>query len=106
MTNVKVGDMAQVIRATPSHDWMVGRVVKIASACCFSDIAPSWQFEEPLRNGAVKVGCAPDHFLKRIDPLSDDESREERAQRDIPAPEVRKEVTHAVDAAWSGADFC
>jgi hypothetical protein len=103
VTNVKVGDMAQVIRATPTHDWMVGRVVKIAKACCFSHAVPSWQFEQPLRHGIVKVGCAPDSHLKRIDPLSDDEGREERAQQELPRPrQRRKEISHAVDAAWSG----
>lgn len=89
MTNVKKGDMAQVIRATPSYQWTLGRVVKIAQGCCFSDVMPAWKFEEPLRHGAVSVQCAPDSHLKRIEPLSDDDARRETLEMAVCDPDTR-----------------
>lgn len=84
MTNVKRGDLAQVVKAPIQYDWMVGRLVKIEAACCFAQVEPAWRFDKPLRHGAVAVGCALDRQLKRIDPLTDDDNREECAQRERP----------------------
>ena len=63
----------------------MGRIVEIDSACCFSMHTAAWKFKKRLVHRGQAIGCAPDAYLKRIPPLTDDEAKEERARDALPA---------------------
>lgn len=95
MANVKPGDMAIIVKATQGYQWTLGRPVKIARACCLSDRITAWRFVDALVHEGVAVKCAPDAFLKRIEPLTDDEKRQVAKDAELPAPPI---VVHVLES--------
>ena len=92
MSNVNPGDTAMIVRATRGYQWTLGRAVEIERACCFAPACTAWKFKTPLVQGGVAIGCAPDAFLKRIEPLSDREARQVRISASMDAnPRIHRE---------------
>jgi len=73
MSNVKTGDLAQIVKAAGAFAWTLGRVVQIGARCeCAPNDWVYWRFVDELTQaGHIPVHCAGDDCLKRIEPLKE-----------------------------------
>lgn len=82
--NVKPGDLAQIVKAARNFEWTLGRVVRISHPCCFAGGVRAWRFEDDITNGRASIHCAPDAYLVRIPPLTEDQVQDTRAELPVP----------------------
>lgn len=90
MSNVKPGDIAQVVKAFPPYEWTLGRVVVIKEPCCQTLINRIvWEFAEPLRNEKGETSkCAADICLKKLPDLKDDDSVHIDKEEPLPTKKI------------------
>lgn len=86
MSNVKPGDIAQVVKAFPPFEWTLGRIVGIKEPCCQTLINRIvWEFAEPLvHSDGTTSRCAADACLKKLPDLKEDDSVPTSAEKEVP----------------------
>lgn len=97
MSNVKPGDLAQIIKAYPPFEWTLGLVVTIYEPCCQTLVNRIvWEFTEPLvHTDGTKSRCAADVCLKKLPDLGEDDAIHTATEEPKP---TKKIVPIKVDA--------